>query len=494
MRRLKRPDLAIVGHFGRPAPTGRSVIFAGRSGLVLGVLALATACQEPPSYAVRWRVRPRPGMQSEPTATPQNPEMNNPVACSRVGISTVDIRVYDDVGSLVDQRTHACFPRAFGSEGAAVTGGTIAPGEYTVVVRGARANRVPWGDCVPGLDDDCVPSCDEQAEARCGEGFDSCDCTSLSVREDTTVRLPDLVLDAPPECEDGIDNDNNGLTDARDPACQRGDSEDGNFTNALLLLRVSAFNDNPNVTCRGLGVDFVIEIDPEDGGAGCGTQCADKRITPCELGDIPLSVQTGVGDHTMVFTAVQGATQLTTPRVFDFNVSASGAINPTLFEIDIRDTDFIDPVVASTAFSIGFATPSGPTRLCEPPHGNLEITQVTMDLVDASGTTVAPPVRLTDGVPLNGEPFACPITVLNTEPLQWGVFAARLQGLNADGVACFTTTGAGIQLAPGGSTQLVLERNDSLEGADLISCQDCQVDEDCGQEWVCDPDNLCQPA
>ena len=186
--------------------------------MLLGGLVALGACREPPSWSVRWRVAPRPDMVVDPTTTDDEDVLLNGVECSRVGVSVVDLisiaAEFDDP-FIVDRRLKPCWAPAMEDPNRTLGGPALEPGRYELIARGLRASREPWTYCfVEGDAEVCpdpftAPRCeeDENGSPVCQRGYGSCDCRFIDVAEGETLQIRDFVIDAPPECEDGIDGE-----------------------------------------------------------------------------------------------------------------------------------------------------------------------------------------------------------------------------------------------------------------------------------------------
>ncbi|MEX1364331.1 MAG: hypothetical protein AB1Z98_14490, partial [Nannocystaceae bacterium] len=177
-------------------------------GLGLGSLVALgglSACQEPASYRLRWSIDGR----GVPTVS----------ACSESGVFQVRARAYVEGERFVDELILPCAAGALADPDALVDGTALSPGDYGLQLRGIDRAGQPW----QAADGQTEPDPDETG---CTEDFDAClptelvcGCMPLTVGADETVDLPEYVLAPPPECDDGIDNDRDGVVDDRDPSC-----------------------------------------------------------------------------------------------------------------------------------------------------------------------------------------------------------------------------------------------------------------------------------
>jgi hypothetical protein len=471
-------------------PTPRHTLLLLASATLLG-------CQEDPSFRLRWAIDPSLAQHQ-----PLKPQLASPADCSSVGVMDVEIITRDPFGIVVDRRKRPCFARAFGDPEATVGGPELPPGPYAVEVRGVRRDGVGWVEplspldeleleadrgCVPELD---VPSGEQQPSCR----LDSlvCDCAFVEVADGRSVRLDDFVLDAPPQCDDGVDNDLDGLVDAFDPACRLGRSRGELYAkedtvvvpNAQILVRPSLLHDNPVVTCSGLGISrFVVTLD--EGSTLAEPICADVLR---QVFQASAMVEPGAS-YVLQVVAVDFSRQpLTATKELRIDVPPGGGGRFTI-DVDFGPEDFLAPIVASSRILPRFSPfeGAGYVRQCSPaPNvdagGLLELTEVRMRLLGARGQPLSPAAKLSDEVtPLDGETDLACSSTFQTEPLLWGEHLVELEALSPEGEVCFSNVGDP-QLAAPGETALVVPRVFPLPD----SCRDCTVDSDCRNPGVCD--------
>lgn len=429
---------------------------------------MVVGCQAPPSYEIRWEVTPRLGEPLEPLDPPNANE------CTRVGVVEVEVTAWNALGLVQDRRRYPCFPRNFQDPDNTQAGPTIAPGQYQLVVRGVRRNGVGWtSDLVdPDRNDDgdedlfLPPRCEEgPGGAQCEPGFLSCDCRFIEVVEDQTVVIRNFVLDPPPECEDGIDGDADGLIDSADPGCMNGSGESDDIAEVQVRIQPSLLGHNPNVLCSGVGVAFFsVSID------------GNEVVRPeCTLDPIFFTRALESGEHLLEVVALGADEQpLTHPEMHAFEVpEGGGGFVDT--QVDFGDADFLQPIVASTTVPLSFQSGGDlPPRGCAPLVGSLTLDQVRIETFDARGEPLADPLVLDDGTPLDGTAFACPPAVLRTETLDWGGYLVAVEALSPQGDVCFATQ-ALQPLAPGQTRSFEIPRVEPIPA----SCRDCDVDADC---------------
>ena len=121
-----------------------------------GALSLCTfvaGCGSEPSYRMRWEVLTRDGQEVEPLPSgPDGAGVQNPNECTRVGVISVEVSIFDDLGFLADQRNYPCFPREFHSPSGTARGAVLSDGSYELVIRGVRRNGLGWTGVGADLD------------------------------------------------------------------------------------------------------------------------------------------------------------------------------------------------------------------------------------------------------------------------------------------------------------------------------------------------------
>ncbi len=441
-------------------------------GLVLSALAL-TGCQETPSYAVRWRVVPPEGSVLPPTVDAQDDEMTSATVCSRVGVSKVEVWVFDDLGFLVDDFVRPCFPAAFKREGVAVNGTTLPAGDYTAVVFGTRATSIPWGTCPRDPDGEPNENCDGSSrgfflagrdldlelcdDGTCGVGLDTCDCQEFTVVPEQRERLPDFALRAPPDCEDGIDGDNDGLVDQLDPGCQAGFDESTPVLVPEIALSISVLSGNPVADCDNIGVGaLAISIDG---------RALDPLI--CSVGPLRFSVPLPPGPHELTITGIRAAAgalvPVTVEKTLSFTVEPSSVVTPSLLPVDFADVDLLEPLFSPARFTYALALPDeevpdeeAPVFCVDPRIG---ATDYRLQLLDAGGRPVTPtPASTVVDVELDGSSGPCVVSTIGTlDLLQWGAYFLEAEAYTDAGDLCWSNADDPAPLKPFESTALVLE-------------------------------------
>lgn len=496
---------------------------------IAAVLALAgiagglAACQEPPSYRLRWAIEGRDSL-----------DIN---ACAESGLFEMRARVYTDsaieTGILVDERTYPCFPSALRSDDGAVNGSPLPPGRYAIELRGVDRTGNPWDhEALPSLDPDAPehPGCSVSESAdfavECRPNELVCDCqrlvitaagsTAVPADDDTTVieegqtaTLPELRLVPPPECEDGIDNDRDGLVDIADASCN---VDFGDGTEAVpvgvteLQLGLTLLGRNPAVTCSGVPLRRLrLSIDVGVDGSG-ETQVVLEE--PCRIDQPYLSsLRLPAGPATFSVDGVDGAGQpVTIVKTFTAEISPIGGTVQR--EIDFGPNDFLEPIVAPIEVPPGYVSELGPEASvrfsCAPQvldassgltRGQLTIDRLRVLLLNGHGGPLDAPAALEDGTVLDGAATIACTNRVTTEALVWGSYTMVIEALSAEGEVCFSNASAPTLMSPGGLSSIFMPRLYGSDGQVPASCHDCEVDADCGLggELYC-IDNVCQGA
>lgn len=449
---------------------------------VLGACATMVACNEPPSLRARWSVVDRQGVEQDTTS---------PLVCTSLGINTVRMRIFDELGFFVDDSFYACFANGFEDPEDTVAGPALPEGRYAVEIRGVQRNNVPWpvelvDADLDGKPDDPLTECAVEDPA-CDPRDIACDCAELEARDDHTERLVDFVLVAPDECVDGIDNDRDGVLDSQDPSCVPGvvPGVEGNpVSKVQFRVALTLFGDSDGLTCSALGLsDVRARVCPrqaDDPDAACADEDSTDTLLACRTGDPTFfELVLAQGDYVLEMAGLApDGTPRTAVERFDVLVSAgAGSFVPVDF--DLGPADFDPPINAAAGLVVEFARDAAATdgRPCAT-AGEVTIADVLLEVRDAHGGPLSTPVLASDGTPLDGStPLACPSAVLRTESLVWGGWSLRVVGRNAEGTACFSTDGAGpngadapLVLAPS-NIGLIVPRVVDADGAVPAGCE-----------------------
>ena len=475
---------------------------------MVAVLALAgvTACQETPSYRLRWAIEGR--------------EMLDATACAESGLFQVRLRAWAGPDQLADERTYPCSSTGLIDPEGTVGGSALPPGIYAIELRGVDRTGDPWDEAeAPSLEPDAAdhPGCTPDADViECRPSELVCDCQRLvvvsagssasaadaseatAVEEGSTATLPEFVLVPPQQCIDGIDNDRDGLVDTSDPSCN---VDFGDGTEAVpvgvteLRLELTLLDGNPAVSCSSVPLRRV-QVSYGEGDA------AEVVLEePCDL-EQPYLASLRLPAGTAVFSAVgldAGGATITTTKTFEAEISQFGG---TVQErLDFRPEDFLEPIVREIRVPPGYVSELGrQARVrysCDPPvlvpadedagtpavtRGQLVIAGLRPQVLNGHGGPLDVPATLDDGSVLDGDNVIACSSSLVTAPLEWGSFAMQIEALSAEGEVCFSNVGSPSLMTPGGVSSLFMARVYEADGSVPASCHDCEVDADCGLE------------
>jgi len=476
---------------------------------MVAALALVgvAACQEPPSYRLRWAIEGR--------------QMLDAAACSESGLLQVRLRAITVSGLLADERTYPCFNTALADPEGTVGGSALPPGRYAIELRGIDRTGDPWDaeeapslepgapeptGCVTEGDAACRPTelvCDCQQLLVIAAGSSAPEVDAMVVEEGSTVELPEFVLVPPVQCIDGIDNDLDGLVDVGDPSCNVdfGDGSEGVPVGVTeLRLELELLDDNPAVSCASVPLRRLrLEY-------GEGDAAEVVLEEPCDL-ERPYLASLRLPAGTAVFSAVgldAGSEPVTVTKTFEAEISPIGGTVQQA--IDFGPEDFLEPIVREIRVSPGYVSELGlqaKTRYsCAPPplvvgseitRGTLTIAGLRAQVLNGHGGPLDTPATLDDGMVLDGENVIECSSSLVTAPLEWGSFTMEIEALSAEGEVCFSNVGAPVLMSPGGVSGLFAPRVYGPDGKVPASCHDCEVDADCGLEGelFC-VENVCQ--
>ena len=467
----------------------------------VALAAVATSgCEEPPSYRLRWAVGGK--------------TLSSASDCSDVGILNVRVTTIDLLGRAIARQTFPCFGEDFEDPTATAPGAAIEPGPYAIEVRGVSRNDTVWFDadeldrqifdaqtegndyladqryqrCRPEPPPD-FPIADKVENVFACQPEDlSCDCAELTVPEEGLPILDSFNIDPPPECLDGLDNDNDGLVDRKDAACAGGRldlPESAQFAQVNLRVGVTFFSGSPAVTCNDLSnvVDFRIAALAIDG----------EEVQTANCGQLPFELTPALegGEHELTVSLRDGAGEdVAAPESFSFTVDpiTGGAAE---FTADFAPSDFFEVIEGFALFDIEYiGSPDQTRRTCSPTsaeQGNLDIATVRLRIADARGEPI-PTVQSGDAtpVPLDGmTEFECRDGGFSTETLTWGDYVVEVEALSEAGEVCYSNVGAGGPLSPLSDVTVLPARVVPVPD----SCRDCETDDDCGalicEEGIC---------
>ncbi len=460
------------------------------------MLLLAAGCTEEPAFTVRWRVAERPDLVADPGAEADlenAPRLLRALQCSEVGIESVrlDTRVVGGTlnNALASSYEVPCFAPEFMDPDGLVAGPTtLEPGTYRLELIGLGRKGDPWPceevDVGQGEDPEIVcPTARAEIE--------------LTVREGETTVLDEsvLALAPPPPCEDGVDNDQDGLVDLADPACRRDLSadEDADTAASLFLISATFMDANPNFRCSTAGIGQVRArvFSPQD-------ELLTTELATCDITvDLPvfsLSLDAAEGYRVEIDGVDASEEAVTQAFVQEFDVTAQLG---TFVDVDhdFGADEFLVPIVSEASFTLGFVSASGVRRFCEPPAsvgGDLFIEEIEFRVVDENQDPVDP--TLWDiGTPLDVTNGTARIDCVNApifgpDPeVTWGDYRIEARAL-AGGETCYETEDLA-RLAPTtGQTSVAVDllRVVDDEGMPSAACRDCQVDDDCAGSGTCE--------
>ncbi len=417
---------------------------------------MLAGCGQPPGFEVSWTI--------ESDASDVAPLMAK--QCSDVGIFSVRVTV-ERGGEIISVDEHACFAGA-------AEGPPLEPGEYEIEVEGLRRSGEPW-DYDAKVDPERVA----WAEAKV-------------VAVEGSVPEIDVVLIAPLECDDGIDNDRDGVVDEQDPGCGittlNDEPREGNDAELTLFELSVSFLQSPVVKPSNVGVQSIrLTVDGELLASITESQL-DLEQWPFRLPLISGEFE-GAG-HQLEVTPIGGGVPVAEPVVFPFDVPPDAGTYVT-GTVEFGAEDFSEPIVERLAL------------LFEPsctPGGSLALERMWIRVVDendqpldaaALGLTGnwGPPGMNMAIVPVDEAggwiSFECPTSIVRSTTLAWGRYQIEAQARRAADV-CFSLPQSDLAPQPNSAQTLVLARE--LAG-DLPVCPECSeatAQTDCGGTQVCE--------
>jgi hypothetical protein len=419
-------------------------------------LALA-GCGQPPSFELTWRIGDeswRVGDEFEDA-----PELAAVKQCSDVGIFAVRVTVSSgDAVVWVDE--YPCFSTV-------VEGPTLEPGEYTIEVQGLRRNGSPWA-FDPAVD----LAVDRIAYAS----------TSVIISDGGLANI-EVGMRPPLGCDDGIDNDVDGVVDMQDPGCEidniQAPSEFNDVDVTLFDLGVT-FLGSPIVKPANVNVQsFRLEVDGE----------LLAQVTAGQLDYTKWAFQLPLlagefegGEHVLSVTAVGQDGVLTEAQTRPFT-TVDGQGTYVNEEFDFGAEQFLEPVVEPLEFGFLPKCAAG---------GLLALETMRIRILDENGD----PLPLEPGglqlsatelmsVPIVFEPqlppeegwvtFDCPSSHVTSNPLLWGRYHIEAQARLAS-VVCFETPAVELAPQPVSAQTITLER---VMNNGVPACPECVNDVDC---------------
>ncbi len=509
--------------------------------LTIFPLALA-GCTEDPSFLFRWRIT------EDVTAlddADKAEKLTSAYQCSRVGLSQLRLSTFEGITNvLADQRILPCFPQVFSNPDRFAGGPELEPGDYAVVLEALRDTGGPWTrvlcpgtpipagwDCEPQDETVCLP------KAQCGDGEGSsegsCDSgrkpvsgtsfcrfgyasTELTVEEGQRTTLDEFVLLAPPQCDDGVDNDQDGLTDLADPACLQDpfnafEIDDTSAT--LISITTTYLGANSSVTCAGMGIGAV-QLLLSGGQFDQPTEIERQSCSAPQTKLPPYSSPLEPGTYTLEVLGIAAGTEdvpatVAKTIVFEVLPDVGAFVKET---VDLAPEDFLEEISGPLAFAVSYqATDDHVRPSCQPDNfgGVLCVEEFDITLLEDG--------QPTDAYTLKDFTGDCADKALRTE--ESAVWAGPDAGQNhtysveiqargrpemdgltcpteeaeGDAVAvCFGTTEA-VPLAPGSDAVLiVLPRVLDDDGLPPAGCQDCTSDAECQGCVDCCIDSICE--
>lgn len=495
-----------------PAAPDKTAAPLRRAAVTLALASLATtatACKDPPSFRVRWAIA--------------GETLTRASQCADVGVFDVQIITRDELGVIAEVNSYPCFPEGWEDPDDDVAASHFDDGDYAIELRAISRNRSEWIDeaelaqqeldaerdgndyllepryelCRPPLPVDAagtplpgggLAQPKDSDVFACRPEDLSCDCATVTIKEDTMPVVDGFDLAAPPQCLDGLDNDRDGQVDELDPACSVSNIVDaveaGDVATSQFDLRVSFFGGNSNVSCPSIALAtgaarIVVTLDGEvlrftddEGNL--------ESSLPCTLDPIRFTrvLETGMHDISLVAASSAGeALTEAATQSFEIDSSVGGAVQ--LFA-DFAPGDFFAPIEELAVFTVSFLPYEGaPLRGCAPAlaeEGTLSLPEVRIRVVNSHGGPLPTPVRDEAGVALNGDARACPNNLVLTEPVTWGQYAIEVEALSAEGEVCFSNVGAPTPAAPSDPFGVSASRVTPIPQ----SCRDCEEHADCG--------------
>lgn len=458
---------------------------------LIGLFAL-TACGSEPAYQLSWKLTDDPSMLDSAD------ELTQVSQCSTVGVASVRVTTMAK-DAIYDVREYPCF------HDGPVDGPSleeVPPGDYELEFVGLRRTGEPWAcpSLTPkpnGGGPDPDPDEDGSSDAPCvARGH-----AALTVREGD-LPLAEVALLAPPQCDDGIDNDGDGKVDGKDPACLLDASlAEADDAGVVIFELATSFLDSPVVEPPDVNVGALrLEIDgqpfTEVTTTGLGNQL-DLDAWPFEL---PLLAyrfdeDEGTTEHQLGIVGVQGDSERTALLTHDFSVNEQ-QIGFVSWEAHFLGADFLDPIVEPIGFAWGV-----------PPHPSLEqnlqqcavtsmlvLDRLAVRVIDEDGQVVDPAVvdlrKLNHSVDLpsnlgnvtqaNGwTEFDCVPTGLESLPLLWGNYSLEFEA-RSGGAVCFSTEDP-LPLPPYSASpeNVVIPRVFADVDTPPAGCEECMTADDC---------------
>jgi hypothetical protein len=480
----------------------------------LALFAALPACDDTPSYELRWDVAQR----GEPDPK-DRPRLTHAFQCSQLGIMAVTVTAIDELGDVANVDVFPCFPEEFEQPDRKVAGSELRSGKYALEVRGVQRDREPWIDPVvlanlpeetdEGFDE--LPHCRPNEEhLGCEAQAVACACQELDVVADETYTDLDrfFLTPATEECVDGIDNDVDGFVDVKDPGCSPREGagscddgvdndndgatdhddancvaiEGGDVGVAQFRLLVTILDLNPVATCGEPLTSFLITA------RGDGGEPLDIATVGCRINGpifFAREILGADGPFTIEVTGLDAQGNARTKPIVGATMVESNTEAVVELRVDFGEDDFDPPLEAASKIELGFESVASEDgyRGCDPPvgEGRLVIASTTMSIVDLDGNAVS------SFPPFDGVETGCATGNFPTHELAWGGYRLIAEASEADGTVCFATAAEGVPLAPG-EVRVTLPRV-LVDGRPPLSCIDCIFDAECAsnrcEDFVC---------
>ena len=449
--------------------------------LVAGSVVFAVGCTEDPSYQLSWRLASDPAGLDDPAS---NPELTAVSQCSEVGIAKLEVTTRDGKGDIVDVSRYPCFPSVF-ADGLPTDGPlALEPGEYTLEVQGLRRTGEPW-------------TCDE-------DGPDPCVARAHATVSVAEGQLPEVevVLLAPPQCDDGVDNDLDGRVDGHDPACLLDPTANEDFDAGAVVFQLTAtFLDHQVVAPPDVRVTSLVGTVDGEELFTLNTAELDPAFWPYRLP--VLSERYEPGMHTLAVVGIgQDGEARTAELVHEFSVNDEQA-GFVLHQLDFSADQFLESIVEpfSLIATLERYPGAGATSLIQgcklsngEPTGDMRIRVRDTDDQIVDLVALGMSVDIVD----DGDGWVrmdCPVAPFSSGALTWGAYTMEAEVLVGETV-CFAdaydvTLGPldpvePAPLAPkgsGGEQNLRLERvATALDGGGWdvpAECVECATSSDC---------------
>lgn len=443
-----------------------------RSRVVLLALVGVVGCAEEPSFDLRWAIAQSDAPEDLAAAEP----LTSVEQCAEVGIERFrldvfekppgDAEIADEDRVLVASRFYPCFPRAFGELAALAEGLPLAPGDYEVELVGLRRQGDEW-PCT-GVDAE-----GNETVLACAQAS-----SDLQVAAGQRPSL-EFVVPAPPQCDDGVDNDLDGRVDGNDLGCAIAGLDEGDDQGLQALVLDVRLLANDLVEPKHVGLDvsepFTIEID--------GTEVARSSpvIVEGQLAPWPLPLvyvqDLALGTHTLRVTGQGGDGPMTVGKQREFTVEGLFGFVTESFEFGAAD--FLAPI--QELLRVSWVLDVG--TYCS--HYALDLTELRVK-VGLADTPLPEGALVIDGEPgivsAGWHSFACaPQELRSAAPLVWGdePYVIEFEAYSDAGEKCFAS---GAQpTRPSGNDPLPLTLSRVLvDGAPPAGCEECSSDAECG--------------